>query len=133
MGEANDVPRKINKVEGAAGQVITSGGPDVLETWETIAAGATVVTGSYTGDGGATARQITTGFRVSFGFGARSDVSRSFIVMKGISSAVYLENAQPIGLASQIYTHATDGFVVADGSTSGNVDLQVYDYWMISE
>ncbi len=34
MGQDNVVPRRINKVEGAAGQVIVSGGAGVVETWE---------------------------------------------------------------------------------------------------
>ncbi len=33
MGQENTAPRKINGVEGAAGQVILSGGPGVLEIW----------------------------------------------------------------------------------------------------
>ena len=33
MGQDNTVPRRINRVEGAAGQVILSGGPEVVETW----------------------------------------------------------------------------------------------------
>lgn len=33
MGELNDVPTRINKVEGAAGQVKLSGGPGLPETW----------------------------------------------------------------------------------------------------
>lgn len=33
MGELNPVPMRINKVEGAAGQVKLSGGPGVLESW----------------------------------------------------------------------------------------------------
>ncbi len=33
MGDQNTKPRRINKVEGAAGQVILSGGPGVLENW----------------------------------------------------------------------------------------------------
>ncbi len=38
MGELNAVPMRINRVEGAAGQVKVSGGPGVLETWATPAA-----------------------------------------------------------------------------------------------
>lgn len=33
MGQANTIPRRINGVEGAAGQVQISGGPGVLESW----------------------------------------------------------------------------------------------------
>ncbi|MBA7659310.1 hypothetical protein ES703_67287 [subsurface metagenome] len=33
MGDVNTIPRRIDGVEGAAGQVILSGGPDTLETW----------------------------------------------------------------------------------------------------
>lgn len=33
MGQENTVPRRINGVEGAAGQVMLSGGPGVLEIW----------------------------------------------------------------------------------------------------
>lgn len=33
MGDQNTKPRRINGVEGAAGEVIISGGPEVLETW----------------------------------------------------------------------------------------------------
>jgi len=33
MGQDNTVPRRINRVEGAAGEVILSGGAGVLETW----------------------------------------------------------------------------------------------------
>ena len=36
MGEANTVPRKINGVEGVAGQLIVSGGPGEIETWSKI-------------------------------------------------------------------------------------------------
>lgn len=40
MGELNAVPMRINKGEGAAGQVKVSGGPGVLETWGTPVVGA---------------------------------------------------------------------------------------------
>ncbi|MBA7615676.1 hypothetical protein ES703_22961 [subsurface metagenome] len=33
MGQVNTIPRRINGVEGAAGEVMLSGGPGVLETW----------------------------------------------------------------------------------------------------
>lgn len=33
MGDQNISPRKINKLEGVAGQVIVSGGPGVVENW----------------------------------------------------------------------------------------------------
>ena len=33
MGQKNTVPRRINRVEGAAGQIIVSQGPGVLEAW----------------------------------------------------------------------------------------------------
>jgi len=33
MGQENTVPRKINGVEGAAGDVMQSGGPGVIESW----------------------------------------------------------------------------------------------------
>ena len=33
MGQDNTVPRRINKAEGAAGQVMVSGGPGVNESW----------------------------------------------------------------------------------------------------
>ena len=34
MGQENTAPRKINGVEGVAGQVMVSGGPGTLERWE---------------------------------------------------------------------------------------------------
>ena len=37
MGQANTVPRKINGVEGAAGQLIASSGPGQLEVWSEVA------------------------------------------------------------------------------------------------
>ena len=43
MGDQNAKPRRINKVEGAVGQVIKSGGPGVLETWG-AAGGDAVIT-----------------------------------------------------------------------------------------
>jgi len=37
MGQENDAPKKINGVEGAAGQLMVSGGPDQVEAWaETV-------------------------------------------------------------------------------------------------
>ncbi len=36
MGQENEAPRKINKVEGALGQVMKSGGPGVVETWGSV-------------------------------------------------------------------------------------------------
>ena len=33
MGQQNAAERKINKVSGVAGQLITSGGPNAVETW----------------------------------------------------------------------------------------------------
>lgn len=39
MGQDNTTPRRINRVEGAAGQVIISGGPGVVESWGTISGG----------------------------------------------------------------------------------------------
>ena len=37
MGQENDLPRKINGVEGALGQMMASGGPGQLETWSEVA------------------------------------------------------------------------------------------------
>lgn len=37
MGEQNTVPMRINKVEGAAGEVKVSAGPGAVETWELLA------------------------------------------------------------------------------------------------
>ena len=36
MGQENTAPRKINGVEGVAGQLIASGGPGVLEAWSEV-------------------------------------------------------------------------------------------------
>ena len=38
MGQANTLPRRINGVEGVAGQVMVSGGPGVVESWADRAA-----------------------------------------------------------------------------------------------
>lgn len=37
MGQDNTAPRKINGVEGAAGQLMASGGPGQLEEWAEVA------------------------------------------------------------------------------------------------
>ncbi|GAF96973.1 unnamed protein product, partial [marine sediment metagenome] len=37
MGQDNTVPRRINNVEGTAGQLIISGGPGQVEEWAEVA------------------------------------------------------------------------------------------------
>ena len=97
----------------------------------------TVVTGNYTGTGGVAARQITTGMKCSLVIimAGTDQVNRQCDVIPGYSVGhKYTTSPGHVGLASNVYLHASNGFVVGQGSTEAmNVADVIYRYWAISE
>lgn len=129
MGELNTAPMKINKVEGAANEVKESGGPGINESWGT-SGGATVASGTYTGDGNNN-RQITVGFICTLVViipEATQSGRSGWIVIR--TAANNLSITTDPSLDTDTNLHAADGFVV--DANFANVNLAVYNYWAIS-
>ena len=91
------------------------------------AAGPTIATGSYTGDG-SYPRQITVGFKCSMVvlFDSTSPAAvRCYVLIPNYSA-----NFGGSDLTVNLYLHASDGFYLVD---IANVAARVYYYWAISE
>ncbi len=96
------------------------------------AGGATIATGSYTGDDVITGRQITTGFKCSA------------VIIFNATDIQALECCIAIPSAGRTFTgtavttsvkpHATDGFIVGHyNKASFNDSGEIFYYWAISE
>lgn len=94
------------------------------------AGGATVATGTYSGNG-ADDRQITTGFKCSL-------VILYNVTQHTASHSTMLIPTNPFGFdgadrLAGCELHATDGFTVDKAADYGNVNTDTYYYWAISE
>jgi len=88
-------------------------------------------TGTYTGDGVTTGRQITTGFtcklvlvRGMFAGG----VEALFTTLEATQCVAHAMGAGTNSLDSSVHLHASDGFVVGDGDADGNRNTETYTY-----
>lgn len=109
--------------------------------WAAPAGGATVATGSYTGDN-SNDRQIAVGFKCSFVKIIRTDALYERLIWDLIPNitAIHCDNTSyhATGQAANTYLHASDGFVVDNSaawpsSETSNKLNKVYYYWAISE
>ena len=119
--------------DGTSGKVLTAQGVGADPAYAT---GKSIVTGSYTGNGSDTARQITTGMKCSLVVIIRaSDLTYSAcFIIPNICEGSRMDATAHYRLSDYVYLHATDGFVVADGGNLAmNVNLETYYYWAISE
>lgn len=115
---------------GAELEELTGGSETTLHS-HAAGAGATVATGSYTGDGNSSQRQITTGFLPTLVFLRENGVNKSwFIEGRDTDSALYIKD--PPQITPRVRMHATDGFTVANGTNEGNTDGVAYYWWAIS-
>lgn len=101
-------------------------------TWAEPTGGATVATGSYTGN--QTARQITTGFKCSIVLVQTTDGQNGdevfFLFPASLTNRIYSVSVED--RTADIYLHATDGFSLANTQTA-NKTASTYYYWAISE
>jgi hypothetical protein len=89
------------------------------------------VTSTYTGDGGSSARQITTGFvpKLVIVTGGTSNANLGNLHIHSSSGCLYQDNAGNIAWdTTSGRLHGSDGFTVANGSTRGNSSGVVYAY-----
>lgn len=87
---------------------------------------ARAASGSYTGNGSSSGRQITTGFAVKF-FWIRNITQDTVFVSIDTSGCLRIDNDAPqLQFQSAVHVHASDGFTVADGSTSANINSESY-------
>lgn len=94
------------------------------------AAFSRIASGTYTGNGASSARQITTGFvakcvLIYNNNGAGVD---TMFVMVSTAAAMQLGTGPLVQGTSAVHLHASDGFTVADGTTNGNVNTLTYTY-----
>lgn len=90
--------------------------------------GASVATGTYTGNDVDTGRQITVGFVPKFVHLKQADSVNTWIIEGQDADESVRITADPARVTS-VHIHATDGFVVGDGTVDGNDDPSVY-YWV---
>jgi len=90
-----------------------------------------IATGSYSGNGGAGGRQITTGFVPTLVWLKTLNSSISFIIEGQDANESILITANPTR-ETAVHIHATDGFTVGDGSDIGNNNGVTYYWWAIS-
>jgi hypothetical protein len=111
----------------ADGSVSTAKIVDANVTAAKLAAGAALsnlgftpskfASGTYVGNGGTSARQITSGF-IAKAFLVYS--SSEFFVGLTTTGSVRLLSSSAVNFVSTVHLHASDGFVVADGTADGN-------------
>lgn len=91
-----------------------------------------VITGTYAGDG-STNRQIATGFKVSHVVIIGKYTNQAIHVV--IPSKTLIQDAATtIDASTQIEPHATNGFIVGKTNAGfGNINLEDYYYWAVSE
>ncbi|MBA7673053.1 hypothetical protein ES703_81241 [subsurface metagenome] len=98
-----------------------------------VPSGATIVTGSYTGDN-ADNRQITIGFKPTLIFLYRPAATKSwwfiFTSMQTIKHSLAVDGYVVWSTMNDLVIHASDGFVV-DKNWANNIGVTYY-YWAIS-
>lgn len=92
-----------------------------------------IVSGTYVGNGATTARQITTGFAINCGIIFDSNGNKVYFLNPSTSSSMSISAGIFPNTSSSVHAHATDGFVVADGSSACNVNAITYYYVMFAE
>lgn len=114
---------------GANLNTLVGGGETALHSHAADGGGATVATGSYTGNGNDN-RQITVGFKCSLVF-AYNTTHTSYC---GIMFPNVQRKAESVNkLTGGTTLHASDGFIVFDTTDNMNTNGEVSYYWAISE
>ncbi len=85
------------------------------------------VTGTYTGDGAVTQRQITTGFQCKAVILQRPSTSSTWTTMD-TSNSLFMGSGPTVQQQSAVHLHSSDGFWVADGSVNGNTNGETFNY-----
>ena len=80
-----------------------------------------IVSGTYSGTGATSARQITTGWAVKFVIIHQPSADVMYIANNTTSSLRLGPSPTFVQGSASVHTHASDGFVVSDGSVQGNV------------
>jgi hypothetical protein len=94
----------------------------------THTANARIANGDYTGNGGTTARQITTGFKAEFVHIIDKTSDDTVYITTTTEGATRLDHGAGADWQTPVHLHASDGFVVADGAVNGNESGDVYHY-----
>ena len=80
-----------------------------------------IVSGTYSGNGATTARQITTGFAVKLVIIHQPSADVMYVTINTTSSLRLGPSPTFVQGSASVHTHASNGFVVSDGSVQGNV------------
>lgn len=80
-----------------------------------------IISGTYSGTGATSARQITTGFAVKLVIIHQPAADVMYVAINTTSSLRLGPSPNFIQGSASVHTHASDGFVVSDGSVQGNV------------
>ena len=80
-----------------------------------------IISGTYSGTGATSARQITTGFAVKFVIIHQPSADVMYVAINTTSSLRLGPSPTFVQGSASVHTHASDGFVVSDGSVQGNV------------
>lgn len=92
------------------------------------AAFSRIASGTYTGDGAITARQITTGWAAKLVLIHDSANDTMYVAVNTTNSIRLGPSPTFVQGSSSVHTHASDGFTVADGTAQGNVNTNTYSY-----
>ncbi len=123
MGQENTVPRRIDGVEGAAGEVIISSGPGAVETWGPI--GASVFVEDYV-------------LHAAAGVGAWEvwDLSGDIpegtkwvdIVMEQITAALISAGARvPGSVQNRVFSMNQRDCVTVPTQVNGDLEVEIWD------
>lgn len=89
---------------------------------------AQIASGTYTGNGATSARQVTTGFIVKMVVIHDSTNDTMYLAINTTNSIRLGPSPTFVQGSSSVHTHASDGFTVADGTAQGNVNTNTYSY-----
>ncbi len=84
-------------------------------------------TGTYTGNGAVTQRQIVTGFQVKSLILERVSTGSQWF-SQNTSNSTFVGTGPTIQQQSSVHLHASDGFWVADGAVNGNNGGETFNY-----
>lgn len=87
-----------------------------------------IASGTYTGNGGTTARQITTGWAAKLVLIHDTANDTMYVAVNTTNSIRLGPSPTFVQGSSSVHTHASDGFTVADGTAQGNVNTNTYSY-----
>ena len=140
VAEANIINGNVTAVKLASDAVTTGKILDANVTAAKLASGAAVsnigytptkiASGTYTGTGATTARQITTGFvtKLAFAYANNGSGVDTLFVFVTTSVGMQMSTGPLVQGSSAVHLHASDGFVVSDGTSNGNVTGLTYTW-----